>query len=134
MIIKKLTLLICLILITSCSNNEKIDSSNTFNPPQWIQGTWGNAGTDIDYKQAIYKFTYNDFILMVLNMEFSQKDQIEQNKKVGTNSIVTEEITNSVYNVSIKTGLLTTTYKFKKIDATHISTELAGFTAVLDKI
>lgn len=134
MIIKKLTLLICLILITSCSNDEIIDSSSTFNPPQWIQGTWGRNETDLQLKQALYKFNSNDFIIVSLIMELSQKDLIEQNKKVGTNSIVTEEITNSVYNVSIKTGALTTTYKFKKIDATHISTELAGFTAVLDKL
>ena len=135
---KKIVLLICIIILYSCTNNEKVNANNTFNPPLWIQGTWGNKVTDINIQQGLFKFTTDDFILITLNIERSQKDQIEQNKKLGANVIVTEEITNSIYNLTIKTtslsGSITTIYKFKKVDATHISTDFSGFTTVLDKL
>lgn len=133
---KKISIIILLILVCSCSNSD--DNTNSFNsdfnPPSWIQGTWGVVDTTIDYKQGLFKFTNNDFFNVLFNIEISQKEQIEQYRKLGTNSIVTEEITNSVYNFSIKTNYVTTTYKFKKIDATHISYELNGFVSTLEKL
>ncbi len=136
---KKIVLLICITILYSCTNNEKVNTNNTFNPPLWIQGTWGNKVTDINIQQGLFKFTTDDFILITLNIERSQKDQIEQNKKLGANVIVTEEITNSIYNLTIKTttslsASITTIYKFKKVDATHISTDFWGSTTVLDKV
>lgn len=131
---KKIVLLICIIVLYSCTNNEKVNANNTFNPPLWIQGTWGTQNTSINFKQAMFKFTTDDFILVTFNLEMSLKDQIEQNKKLGANVIVTEEVTNSIYNITIKTNQTSISYKFKKVDATHISTDFSGFTTVLDKL
>lgn len=134
---KKIVLLICVIILYSCTNNEKTNTNNTFNPPLWIQGTW----SVITYSnpQPVFRFTTDDFILITLNIERSQKDQIEQSKKsLGVNVIITEEVTNSIYNITIKTtslsGSISTIYKFKKVDATHISTDFTGLTTVLDKL
>lgn len=134
---KKIVLLICITILYSCTNNEKTNTNNTFNPPLWIHGTW----SVITYSnpQPVFRFTIDDFFLIALNTERSQKDQIEQNKKLGANVIVTEEITNSIYNLTIKTttslsASITTIYKFKKVDATHISTDFWGSTTVLDKV
>jgi hypothetical protein len=113
---KKIALLICLAIITSCSNDEKIDaeSNEIFHPPVWIQGTWGFKTSD--YQMAMFVFTSNDFIWGT-----SYKNEMELYRKMGMEIIVTEEITNSVYIIRLHSEPL---YRFKKIDSNHISSEI----------
>lgn len=64
---KKLILLFITILLSSCSNNEEIDSSSkstNINPPSWIQGYWlmeVSAGEVTDLQGV--KATKDDFYL-----------------------------------------------------------------------
>jgi hypothetical protein len=66
-----LTATLSLVTVNCSSNND--DDNNTqqtnpattqyFHPPTWIQGTWGvTNGTT---QTSLYKFTANDFILLV---------------------------------------------------------------------
>lgn len=61
--------LVFLITLTSCSSDSETNSDIAITPPEWIQGTWMQEGSNG------FKFTNNDLILMLLGgAQQSQKE------------------------------------------------------------
>ena len=120
---KKISIILLLVIASSCSNSSDSSSSNpsinpSINPPAWIQGTWiqdGDGGT------SGYKFTQNDFIL--IGSGFSQTsfaNAVTQTRASGGNATVHEIITSNSYNIDITIGIHTDSFYFNKITNTKI--------------
>ena len=104
----------------SCSNSDDDNNqtANYFNPPSWIIGTWIQEGSSLGNG---YIFTTNDFLLkneIAGNTSF--KEAIETTKSTGGNASATEEISSTMYNVSIIIGAQTYIYNFQKVSDTKI--------------
>lgn len=116
---KKCFLLIIVFITISCSNSS--DSINTsvasINPPSWIQGTWeieesGNGATFI--------FTNDDLLFKTNTTPTISYKNLLQNGSTTGNTYTEEEITPTIYNLSMTTGAVTTVYNFRKITPTKI--------------
>lgn len=97
----------------SCSNNTdeyvlEQDTSEFFNPPDWIHGKWQVNGT------VLFKFTNNDFMTIANGNETSFKYILSLPSNINPNVI--ENISNTEYNFVISTGIQNHEYKFKKIN------------------
>jgi hypothetical protein len=114
---KKISILLLLALVCSCSKSDDSSSlsSVSINPPTWIQGVWTIEGSASEYG---FIFTSNDFLIKSLTT-ISYKQLLETNSP-GVNTNITEEITNTLYNISITSGASTSNYNFKKITPTKI--------------
>lgn len=105
-----------------CSNHDDENTQTTnnpvttqyFHPPMWIQGKWQKDGT------ALYKFTNDDFYTIAGSIETSYKSILEQGASLGASSSVPENISETVYDFTIKSGSTNAEYKFKKINSTTI--------------
>lgn len=122
---KKLILLFITILLSSCSNNEEIDSSSkstNINPPSWIQGYWlmeVSAGEVTDLQGV--KATKDDFYLTQIGSGNSMKTLVS-NTLLSKGTAVVDELANDTeYKLNIKlNGMSFPQYHFKKISATKI--------------
>jgi hypothetical protein len=118
---RKLLLLFLAIVATSCSHsNDSVNNTNSsyINPPTWIQGTWIQEGSTVGNG---YIFTTNDFLLKNQTAgNTSFKQSIETTNSTGGNASATEEITTTIYNISITIGAQTYVYNFQKVSATKI--------------
>ena len=122
---KNLLIAICTILLlvscsSSSSNNNPAVSSSTYNPPSWIQGTWGikatgGGQTNDDPK---YKFT-TDNICQLTGGFSSQcwKEGINSNPQGLSGS---ETITADTYVCALSGGGTSVTLTFRKISSTKI--------------
>lgn len=113
---------VLLFSLVSCSSDDNDDSNNgqiSINPPQWIQGKWLQE----DNSTVVgYRFTSNDFITIVANVETSQREQLEAFANSGQSVSATDSSTDSTYSVTINTiGGQSTIYNFTKISDTEIS-------------
>ena len=68
----------------------------------------------------MYKFTNNDFYTIAGSIETSYKSILEQGASLGASSSVPENISETVYDFTIKSGSTNAEYKFKKINSTTI--------------
>ncbi|MGE8556753.1 MAG: hypothetical protein ACN6OB_22755 [Chryseobacterium jejuense] len=123
-----LTALSLLTINCSSSNNEDDTPVNNpqpsnpqvtpyFHPPVWIQGTWGVSNSTT--AQKIYKFTTQDFVMLVTGTEQSMTGIINSTPKGASTS---ELINENEYKFSINykaTGTVQS-FEFKKISATQI--------------
>lgn len=118
---KIIFLLFCTVLFFGCSSDDSSSDSNVYNPPSWIQGTWGysadvDAGTnDI----PVYRFTSNN-VCQVFAINFCWKEAIEQDT---TNNISgSDTSSDNTYSASLITGegTLTTTISFERVSSTKI--------------
>lgn len=113
--------IILLFSLASCSSNDDNSSNSqiSINPPQWIQGKWLQE----DNSTVVgYRFTSNDFITIVTNVETSQREQLEAFASSGQSVSANDSSTNSSYSVTINTiGGQSTIYNFTKISDTEIS-------------
>jgi hypothetical protein len=117
---KKTFLLFFSFAIMSCSDSDSSGSSSNsyINPPTWIKGTWVQEGSTLGNG---YIFTSNDFLLKnTIGGNTSFKQAIETTISTGGNADATEEITSSIYNISITIGAQTYDYDFQKISDTKI--------------
>ena len=113
---KMLLVLFSTALLFGCSSDDDVsDSKTSFNPPSWIQGRWleetiGTSG---------YKFTNNDFILVVATTEYSIGEQIKTLSKTEMEVNVNEEIkSDTEYKFSYTFHSVTQHYHFVKLSNT----------------
>ncbi len=118
---KKLLLIFGLLAIVSCSSDDSSSGGNEFNPPTWIHGTWGQFGN------GTYRFTSNDFIILG-GSDMSYKEYLKNIRETGGHTSVTESTNQTKYDCTITVTSVTQPYRFKKIDATHISFEYGSST------
>jgi hypothetical protein len=136
---KKLLFLILLSFIFfGCSSSSNSNESSTYNPPLWIQGTWGikaiNNGLGFD--EEYYRFSTNNIcqITIVNTYTFCWKDQIEQAPQ-GTLS-GSDTSTDNTYEAKLisSNGGQTVTVKFQKISSTKIKLINSISDLVLEKL
>jgi hypothetical protein len=93
---KKLILLFISILLSSCSNNEDIDSSSnskSINPPSWIQGYWLMQVNELEVTDLQgYKATKDDFYSTQIGTGNSMKTLISNTLKSGAAAVVEESV------------------------------------------
>ena len=128
---KKIALLISanillVLLITSCSKDDDSNSLSSFNPPNWIIGTWLEEN-DSEWSQiGGFKFTNNSIIdLDVDGSEIiNYGESLQTGLKAGIIKIE-EIITDETYQVKVSTsGVTTINYKYFKGSSNTIIYEL----------
>jgi hypothetical protein len=113
-------LTILLITLTSCSSDNDSSSNILINPPNWIQGKWLLEGSVVG--ESGWRFTSNDFILIQVNTEVSQREQLEQFSNNGQEVSASNTSSDNSYSVTLNSvGGQTITYSFTKISDTEIS-------------
>ena len=104
---KKLIFVLVTLLTLSCSkSDDKTSTSNDFNPPSWIQGTWGIRDNDLNTTTKLFRFTNDDYIIIASPFEQSYKGLISQIRSTGGTASVTESIspTNYSFTANITTS------------------------------
>lgn len=127
---KKTVFVLVLMLSTflfSCSSNDDNNSNTSIqiNPPTWIQGKWlESIDPDIGWR-----FTSNDIISIIGNVEMSQKEQLELGANNGQDVSVEEDSTNEYYSVQLNYPAgQTVNYYFEKLSETQIRLSPAIYT------
>lgn len=121
------TSILLALLISACSKDEDTtSSSSSFNPPNWIIGTWLDEN-DSEWSQiGGFKFTNNSII--DLDVDGSEIINYNESLKAGlkTGIIKIEEITtDNTYNVKVITsGVSTIDYTYNKGSSNTIFYEL----------
>ncbi len=92
---KSLTLIFILILI-SCDNSNSTDNS-TFNPPNWLLGTWNNELETAFLKTYIIS---NDNVVLI-NQEDQETNYSELIENDPNRTLVEIENSNSIYKYKI---------------------------------
>lgn len=131
---KKLLFVFSAFFLFSCSSSDDNNSSNSaYNPPTWIQGTWGIKADGTISKNPMYKFTSDNVCQLSQVTSTCWKESIAQAPSVYSGSDVS---TNSSYEASFiqSGGAVTITLKFKKISTTKIVWTYLGFDYELDKL
>lgn len=112
---------ILIITLLNCSSDDDSTTSSQIqiNPPNWIQGEW--LQDDNFLGDTGWRFTNDDFIIILTGNESSQRDQLEIFLDAGQDVSAQDEITNDTYEVisNFPAGQ-TTTYSFTKISDTEI--------------
>ena len=109
--------------LISCSSNNDDASASPFNPPSWIQGTWGEKANVANgqAENPIYRFT-NDNICQIITSSYTNcwKESIQQDvtKTLSGNDTKTDD----TYTVRFISGggATTLTLSFKKVSSTRI--------------
>lgn len=127
---KKTVFVLVLMLSTflfSCSSNDDNNSNTSIqiNPPTWIQGTWlESIDPDIGWR-----FTNDDIISIIGNVEMSQKEQLELGANNGQDVSVEEDSTSEYYSVQLNYPAgQTVNYYFEKLSETQIRLSPAIYT------
>ncbi|MGL2992568.1 hypothetical protein [Flavobacterium sp. TSSA_36] len=134
---KKLLLLICTVFLFSCSSEENDSgSSSYYNPPAWIQGTWGEkADGNINITdEPLVKFTSDNFCLFVGGITTQcWKEVIQLTPQFMSGS---DSHTDSTYEINLISGngAETLTMNFKKVSATKIILVTSTGGRELDKL
>jgi hypothetical protein len=115
-------LTIFIVILSSCSsdNDSSSNSNIQINPPDWIQGKWLLEGALVG--ESGWRFTNNDFILIQVNTEVSQRGQLEQFANSGQEVSANDTFSDNSYSVTLNSiGGQSTTYSFTKVSDTKIS-------------
>jgi len=97
--------LISSFVLNSCNEDEIITKVNVINPPQWIQGKWGDGQSTV-----YFTFTKDNIILHTGSISTSINETV-------TNSTYSQTTSNSDFTFTLKPGLgYSQTYKFHKKD------------------
>jgi hypothetical protein len=107
-------------LFSSCSSSDDDNSGNNsyeINPPDWIQGTWLLEAPN---PASGYRFSNDDFCLIVISQQTCFKESISQTNISGATTNVNEETTDNSYSIEITLGTQIVTYEFSKISSTEI--------------
>lgn len=117
---KNILLLIFVVIFTSCSSSDDNDSSSKslYNPPSWIQGTWGIAENEGFPENALLKFTSDDVCQLVQVTSMCWKEAIKNSPQILSGSDKSSDTTYEAKFVS--GGSTTVTLSFKKVSATKI--------------
>jgi hypothetical protein len=103
----------------STTNNLTNQTSNpsVINPPSWIKGTW-RQGSDKSYTE--YIFTNNN---ITVQSSIGISTSVKPAADVGGYS---QTSTDTEFTYTLGTPISSTTYKFRKIDATKIEMALGA--------
>jgi hypothetical protein len=88
-----------------------------FHPPLWIQGTWGVSNSTT--AQKIYKFTTEDFVMLVTGAEQSMTGIINATPKGASTSELSTE-NEYKFSINYKATGTVQSFEFKKISPTQI--------------
>jgi len=94
-ILFKISTILFLYLLLSCSDSEDLTDSNiSINPPEWIQGTWmsGSFG---------FRFENDDFTTINSGTEISYKEQLEFYYGTGEKTSAEETETDETYRLKL---------------------------------
>lgn len=126
-----------ILLLVSCSsstsNNTPAVSSSIYNPPIWIQGTWGikaNGGGQVN-DDPRYKFTTDNICQITAFSSQCWKEGINSNPQGLSGS---ETITSDTYVCVLGGGGTSVTLTFKKVSATKIMQVNTVGNLVLEKL
>jgi hypothetical protein len=115
-------LAILMIALSSCSSDDGSTSNSQIqiNPPNWIQGKWlADVRTGIENG---WRFTNNDFIIILANAETSQREQLQQFSNNGQDVSANDTSTDNTYSVTLNYFAgQSATYSFTKISNTEIT-------------
>ena len=119
---KKLLFLFLTVSLLACSGDDSSDSvnSNDFNPPAWIQGTWGYE--NVNSLTPAFRFKPAD-VCQLLNNGMSEScwgSQVELLAQNNVNYTVDEQSTDSSYSVAFGSNGTTNTLTFEKISDSKI--------------
>ena len=121
---KLLLVLISTVFLFGCSGSDGDSGSNSYyNPPTWIQGTWGLKASVNAYPNDIpyYKFT-SDNVCQLIGGTYSScwKETIQQTPQFLSGS---DSHTDNTYEAKFiqSNGATTLTLSFKKVSATKIT-------------
>ena len=118
---KYLYFVLFLALIACSSSDESSNNSNQFfNPPNWIQGTWGQINDDPYYEIPNFRFKSDDFCTIASNTELCFKESLTLSANNGGDVNVEENITSTSYEVTINQISQTINFKFIKISDNNI--------------
>ena len=115
-------LAILFIALSSCSSDDDSSSNSQIqiNPPNWIQGKWLLEGSVL--LENGWRFTNNDFIIIQVNTEISQREQLQLIADSGQDVSASDTSTDDTYSVTLNSvGGQSTTYSFTKISDNEIS-------------
>lgn len=110
------------VLLFGCSPSDDDSGSSPYNPPTWIQGTWGLKASVNAYPNDIpyYKFT-SDNVCQLIGGTYSScwKETIQQTPQFLSGS---DSHTDNTYEAKFiqSNGATTLTLSFKKVSATKI--------------
>lgn len=108
------------ISFTSCNEYDtfqQVEPNKTqFNPPSWIQGKWGYQKNDNSFE---FRFTKDNFYVKN-GTEMDYNNLINMTNAGGNNIIVTETTTDNMYKLSLKGGIITADFEFKKLNSQTI--------------
>ena len=117
-------LLVVLFVIGLSFSCSKLKKESTFNPPDWIQGTWKDStATDT------WKFEEDNVINTLTTNGFSTTMNYKETYQLAPNN-VEEEVSNTSYSFTIKSGSagvstsITTT--FAKVSSTEMTKGIDG--------
>lgn len=116
-------------VLFSCSSDDEsgTNSQIQINPPTWIQGTWMVEESSVE---SGYKFTSNDFILILLNVQSSQREQLEFSLDSGLDASASDNSTENFYSITLNFPPgQSISYTFDRISNTEIQTTTSGVTA-----
>ena len=134
---KNILLFIISFIFFGCSSSDESVNSSVYNPPTWIQGTWGfkatTTGTGQD--ESYFKFTTDNVCQLTLSdiSTTCWKEIIELSPKIYSGN---DSSTSDTYEVKLITanGVHTVTLKFKKVSATKIIWVYSGSNIELEKL
>lgn len=132
---KMLLVLFSSVLLFGCSSSDDDSGSSSYNPPTWIQGTWGLKADGTIYKNDVplYKFTSDNVCQLTGGFSLCWKETIQQTPQVLSGS---DAYTDKTYEAKLiqGNGATTTTLSFKKVSATTIIWVSQGFEYELEKL
>jgi hypothetical protein len=138
---KKLLFFLTFATILSCSSSD--DNSNNSNsnafyqPPTWIQGTWGYKASQSDSELAVYNFEKDNVCQLAGISSTCWKETANLYKSTNASNVVAEDTkTATTYEAKIGAIGSVITLKFVKISATQIKWVETGngIDIILDKL
>lgn len=135
---KKFFLFLSFATILSCSSSDDNLNSNAFyQPPTWIQGTWGYKASQGIGGTAVYKFETDNICQVNSIVSTCWKETANLYKSTNATNVIAED-TQTATTYEAKIGALGSviTVKFVKISATQIKwvETGSGNDIILDKL
>lgn len=133
---KLLLVFVSAVFLFGCSSDGGDSGSSTsYNPPTWIQGTWGYKADGSSYQNDVpaYKFTSDNFCQLASGFSQCWKETIAQSPQFFSGS---DSHTDSTYEVNLiqSNGAVTVKLNFRKVSATKIIWEYQGSDFELEKL
>lgn len=132
---KLLFVLVTTVFLFGCSSDDATESTAVYNPPTWIQGTWGlKADANLSISETpLYKFTTDNFCQITNGTNNCWKELVQLTPQLISGSDTETASTYEVKLVQSSTNV-TITLLFKKVSATKIIWVYQGDDIELEKL